>query len=218
MLNNKELEIFEELVIPLLNINNKFILTGSHSLKLLNLTTRDVGDIDIGLTKPLTIDEFMIVRDFFGLITTYEERLNYMTSSVVGTDDLKTETYSLENELRNDLIQFIKSRDDDKPRIKIDIFNRQYYNPEDILIYKYKDTFLRILDPSQTIAAKAKYAFDRRLHTSTQQKHSKDISGFLKLDGMFFHNMATNPNIVNLHSNMIEHGSLIKISNNDLPY
>ena len=137
---------------------------------------------------------------------------------VVGTDDLKTETYSLENELRNDLIQFIKSRDDDKPRIKIDIFNRQYYNPEDILIYKYKDTFLRILDPSQTIAAKAKYAFDRRLHTLTQQKHSKDISGFLKLDGMFFHNMATNPNIVNLHSNMIEHGSLIKISNNDLPY
>ena len=103
MLNNKELEIFEELVIPLLNINNKFILTGSHSLKLLNLTTRDVGDIDIGLTKPLTIDEFMIVRDFFGLITTYEERLEYMkTGSVVDTDDLKTETYSLENELKND--------------------------------------------------------------------------------------------------------------------
>ena len=60
-------EAFDKYLLPLLAMNDKFVLTGSLSLKLLGFEPLDrVGDFDIGLTSAFTEEDFNTAKNFFG--------------------------------------------------------------------------------------------------------------------------------------------------------
>ena len=77
-LNEDNREAFDKYLLPLLAMNDKFVLTGSLSFKLLGFEPLDkVGDFDIGLTSAFTEEEFITVKNFFGFFTSYGEKYGY---------------------------------------------------------------------------------------------------------------------------------------------
>lgn len=198
----------EYIIIPMLNMCNKLVLTGSRSLNLLNIMNRPVGDIDFCLTEPLTVDELAVIRDFFGLISTYEERLKYETNDI---DNVFEKSYTLEDELKNKIIQFKFNKakpDEDVDWVKIDIFNKMYYDDK-VWVYKYQDSHIRILNPGLTISAKAEYGFNINLDSSTQQKHIGDLKYIMDNYQRYVHDLVINKNIINRSNNyhkFLNHG------------
>ena len=64
-LGNKK-EIFEKYILPMLAMNDKFLLTGSLSLKLLGFEPIDeIGDFDLGLLSKFTEDDYHNLKSFF---------------------------------------------------------------------------------------------------------------------------------------------------------
>ena len=58
----------EAIILPMMNLSNKLVLTGSISLNLLGVDLcREVGDIDLGLTSMLTKEEYMYIIDHMTL-------------------------------------------------------------------------------------------------------------------------------------------------------
>ena len=62
-------DVFDELIVPMMVMQPKLILAGSLSLEILGITRpKDkINDIDFGVTEPLTLDELIILMDFFKL-------------------------------------------------------------------------------------------------------------------------------------------------------
>ena len=61
-------EIFEKYILPMLSMNDKFVLTGSLSLKLMGFEPMDkVGDFDFGLLDTFTEEEYVALKNFFQL-------------------------------------------------------------------------------------------------------------------------------------------------------
>ena len=189
--NHKLPNEYQDLLLAMLEINKKFILTGSGGLYLLDALDRKPGDIDLALTEPLTPEELNIFRDFFSLNATGE-------GGIYTNEDTKEITYdarfNAERELKRPLIQFHKRiktgpGDHDYKDIKIDIFNRYYHTKRDIFFVDYKtpegDFKIRVLHPSWAIGEKCRYAFDGRMRNSA--KHWADIDKMIK-DGYRLYN------------------------------
>jgi antitoxin component YwqK of YwqJK toxin-antitoxin module len=65
----KRKEIFEKYILPMLAMNDKFLLTGSLSLKLLGFEPIDeIGDFDLGLLSKFTEDDYHNLKSFFNYI------------------------------------------------------------------------------------------------------------------------------------------------------
>jgi hypothetical protein len=173
----------ENIIISLLNLSPKLILTGSCGLYLLDLLKREPNDIDLGLTHPLTEDELSVIKNFFDLKIRmegdeYEPGKQVVKNGEtvwVGTGKTEIRTFKPNWELSKPIIQLFGENETRK--IKIDIFNLEYYKEKDIYWVNY-GTFdgtykLRILHPSIAIGAKAKYAYDPRNNASF--KHFSDL-------------------------------------------
>ena len=166
-------EAFDKYLLPLLAMNDKFVLTGSLSLKLLGFEPLDkVGDFDIGLTSAFTEEEFTTVKNFFGFFTSYGEKYGH-------------ESDKKEFDPNAHLWQFGKhwevSVDDTFNRtaeIKIDIFNDEMLRKKDIIEIWYDDFPIRLIHPSVTYSYRMRYALDQR--GSTTYKYWERMSEFMR--------------------------------------
>ena len=80
-LNGDNREAFDKYLLPLLAMNDKFVLTGSLSLKLLGFEPLDkVGDFDLGLTSAFTEEEFITVK--ISLVSSHHMEKNMVMNQI----------------------------------------------------------------------------------------------------------------------------------------
>jgi hypothetical protein len=150
--------IFDKYVLPMLAMNDKFVLTGSLSLKLLGFEPIDrVGDIDIGLLSPFTEEEWTTLKNFFGLQSTQSEMYN--------TDPTHAPKFDPNTHMWQFYKQWSEPVDDELMRtidFKIDIFNDEMLRKKDIIEVYLGDFPVRLVHPSITYSYRMRYALDVR--------------------------------------------------------
>ena len=173
-LNSDKREAFEKYLLPLLAMNEKFVLTGSLSLKLLGFEPLDkVGDFDIGLTSPFTEEEYTTIKNFFGFFTTYEERYGYK-SDIPEKFDPNAHMWQFSKRWSVDVSEELAK----EVEIKIDIFNDEMLRKKDIIEIWFDDFLIRLIHPSVTYSYRMRYALDQR--GSTSYKYWERIDMFMK--------------------------------------
>lgn len=182
---------YEDIILPLLIINKKFVLGGSLALYMMNIMDYDFNnpnrspDLDLSISEPLTEEELGTVRNFFnlefkisngGYDTVEHPNLDPSTKDLIPVE-LEHITKPISHFLTKELIQLEKGEYENGAHkeilYKIDIFNSHYVQPKDIIHVKYKDYTLRLTHPSVILSYKSKYAYDPRV--GKQYKHFEDI-------------------------------------------
>ena len=181
---------YEDIILPLLIMNEKFVLGGSLALYVMNIMDYDFNDpnrspdLDLSISEPLTEEELGVVRNFFNLEfkisngdydTVEHPNLDPSTKDLMPVE-LEHITKPISHFLTKELIQLEKGEYENgayKEIYKIDIFNGHYVKPRDIIHVKYKDYTLRLTHPSIILSYKSKYAYDPRV--GKQYKHFEDI-------------------------------------------
>lgn len=159
-LNNKK-EIFEKYILPMLSMNDKFILTGSLSLKLLGFEKMDdIGDFDFGLLEEFNEEEYQALKNFFQL-----------TDTAHGYDFEEDKEPSFDPNAH--LWQFIKewkeeneNGEDKYSHFKLDIFNDEIIRKRDIININYDEFPIKLVHPSITLSYRMRYALDIRSATA----------------------------------------------------
>ena len=166
-------EAFDKYLLPLLAMNDKFVLTGSLSLKLLGFEPLDrVGDFDIGLTSAFTEEEFTTIKNFFGFFTSYGERYGYEPDKKEFDPNAHLWQFGKRWEV-NVNEELAKSVE-----IKIDIFNDEMLRKKDIIEIWYDDFLIRLIHPSVTYSYRMRYALDQRGYTT--YKYWERMSEFMR--------------------------------------
>jgi hypothetical protein len=150
--------IFDKYVLPMLAMNDKFVLTGSLSLKLLGFEPIDrVGDIDIGLLSPFTEEEWTTLKNFFGLVSTQSEM--YSTESTLAPkfnpDVHMWQFYKQWSEPAGE--ELMK-----EVMFKMDIFNDEILRKKDVIEVYLGDFPVKLIHPSITYSYRMRYALDVR--------------------------------------------------------
>ena len=172
-LNEDNREAFDKYLLPLLAMNDKFILTGSLSLKLLGFEPLDrVGDFDIGLTSAFTEEEFNTIKNFFGFFTSYGEKYGYEQDKKGFDPNAHLWQFNKHWEI-NVNEELSKSAE-----IKIDIFNDEMLRKRDIIEIYFDDFPVRLIHPSITYSYRMRYALDQR--SSTTFKYWERMDHFMK--------------------------------------
>lgn len=172
-LNEDNREAFDKYLLPLLAMNDKFVLTGSLSLKLLGFEPLDkVGDFDIGLTSAFTEEEFITVKNFFGFFTSYGEKYGYEPDKKEFDPNAHLWQFGKHWNVPED--NFLERQ----VEIKIDIFNDEMLRKKDIIEIWYDDFPIRLIHPSVTYSYRMRYALDQR--GSTTFKYWERMSEFMK--------------------------------------
>ena len=172
-LNEDNREAFDKYLLPLLAMNDKFVLTGSLSLKLLGFEPLDkVGDFDIGLTSAFTEEEFTTVKNFFGFFTSYGEKYGHEPDKKEFDPNAHLWQFGKRWEV-NVNEELAKSAE-----IKIDIFNDEMLRKKDIIEIWYDDFPIHLIHPSVTYSYRMRYALDQR--GSTTFKYWERMSEFMR--------------------------------------
>lgn len=181
---NRLPEKWEDKIISLMTMHNKFVLGGSLALYILKMMEYDFEkrdpDLDFSLTEPFGEKEFLTLLDFFNLSIIknrddYEEEgttiklkspveslkkdlimLSYYNQNQVFTDDYDLQEYQ-------------------EKYYKVDFFNKNYLKIKDWFELDYFGTTIKITHPSIILAAKMMYGTDTRV--GKQYKHFQDIQG-----------------------------------------
>lgn len=180
---NKLPQTWEDRILPLMTLHDKFVLGGSLALHILKIMDYDfkerTPDLDFSLIEPFEEKEFLTLIDFFNLhpIKTNQDY------GVEGNDVIPKS--SLEH-LKKDLIILehnpgpnMGMMDDDafkeykEEYYKMDFFNKNYLKKKDWFELDYFGTPIKLTHPSVILAAKMKYATDNRV--GKQYKHFQDI-------------------------------------------
>lgn len=177
-LNSDNKEAFEKYLLPLLAMCDKFVLTGSLSLKLLGLEQLDtVGDFDLGLLDKFTEDDYNNIKNFFG----FHDVAHGYHRDVLPPDITPKPSFYPEARLW----QFSKSWDHDSTDmptlakyIRIDIFNDEKLRKKDIIEVYFDDFPIRLIHPSITYSYRMRYALDQR--GSTSFKYWERMVDFMK--------------------------------------
>jgi hypothetical protein len=172
---------YEDIIIPLFNMSDKFVLGGSLALYMFNIMDYDFNgrspDIDLSILESLTEEELVTVRDFFNLEFDIKSG-DYDTIADEDGNILSTTIKPPSYFLNKELIQLVKGEvnvDGMQNTItKIDIFNNHILRAKDSVHIKYKGEYtLRLTHPSIILAYKSQYAYDNRVNK--QYKHFEDI-------------------------------------------
>jgi hypothetical protein len=175
-------EAFNKYILPMLTMNNKFVLTGSLSLRLLGLEPMSpIGDFDFGLREEFTEEDYNNIKNFFDL---NDMKVGYGWD---GAGEKFKIPYKFDPKER--MWQFSKSWDDVENDIlgvdlsvhkyfKIDIFNDEILRKKDIITIYYDDFELRLIHPSITYSYRMRYALDPR--SSTAFKYWERMVSFIK--------------------------------------
>lgn len=172
-LNGDNREAFDKYLLPLLAMNDKFVLTGSLSLKLLGFEPLDkVGDFDLGLTSAFTEEEFITVKNFFGFFTSYGEKYGHEPDKKEFDPNAHLWQFGKHWNVPED--NFLERQ----VEIKIDIFNDEMLRKKDIIEIWYDDFPIRLIHPSVTYSYRMRYALDQR--GSTTFKYWERMDEFMK--------------------------------------
>ena len=187
-------EKYENILLPLITINPKLVLGGSLALHILDIMDYDFNnrkpDLDFSLLEPLTEEELITLKDFFGL--DFIIRRNDYETEIEQVDGIPIHRFkknkSVSHFLTKDIIQLYKpnliTHGDwvnleldgeehwDKEYI-IDFFNKTYLPNKELIKISYKDFELRLTHPSYILSHKSKYAYDNRV--GKQYKHFQDL-------------------------------------------
>jgi hypothetical protein len=174
---NKLPQMWEDRIIPLMTVNDKFILGGSVALHILKIMDynfdKRTPDLDFSLIEPFEEKEFLTLLDFFNLsVMKGNNDYNIDGDLILNLDP----TLSLEKELilleSNVVIDFDETNWKDK-YYRVDFFNHSYLKKKDWFELDYFGTILKITHPSVILSAKMLYATDNRV--GKQHKHFQDI-------------------------------------------
>ena len=166
-------EAFDKYLLPLLAMNDKFVLTGSLSLKLLGFEPLDkVGDFDIGLTSAFTEEEFTTIKNFFGFFTSYGEKYGHVPDKKEFDPNAHLWQFSKHWEIN------VNEELSRSTEIKIDIFNDEMLRKKDIIEIYFGDFPIRLIHPSVTYSYRMRYALDQR--GSTTFKYWERMDHFMK--------------------------------------
>jgi hypothetical protein len=180
---NRLPEKWENRIIPLMSLHDKFVLGGSTALYILKMMDYNfeerTPDLDFSLIEPFEEKEFLTLIDFFNL---HPIKINH-DYGVEGNDVVPKSP--LEH-LKKDLIMLehnpgpnMGMMDDDafkeykEEYYKLDFFNKNYLKKKDWFELDYFGTPIKLTHPSVILAAKMKYATDNRV--GKQYKHFQDI-------------------------------------------
>jgi hypothetical protein len=187
---NRLPEKWEEKIIPLIAIHNKFVLGGSLALYILKMMEYDFEkrdpDLDFSLTEPFEEKEFLTLLDFFDLCiirssNDYEEEGDTIKPKspieslkkdlIILEHNCKYQEYSLSGHSSlGDTLKDFKEK-----YYKVDFFNKNYLKAKDWFELNYFGTTIKITHPSIILAAKMMYGTDTRV--GKQYKHFQDIKG-----------------------------------------
>ena len=172
-LNEDNREAFDKYLLPLLAMNDKFVLTGSLSLKLLGFEPLDkVGDFDIGLTSAFTEEEFTTIKNFFGFFTSYGEKYGHVPDKKEFDPNAHLWQFSKHWEIN------VNEELSRSTEIKIDIFNDEMLRKKDTIEIYFGDFPVRLIHPSITYSYRMRYALDQR--GSTTFKYWERMDHFMK--------------------------------------
>lgn len=179
---NKLPQTWEDRIIPLMTLNDTFVLGGSlalHILKMMDYNFKErTPDLDFSLIEPFEEKEFLTLIDFFNL------------SIVRGVNDYGDDGHPIYNlnpktVLEKELIMLehsgniVKAIEEDKldeyqeKYYRVDFFNNNFLKKKDWFELDYFGTPIKITHPSVILSAKMKYATDNRV--GKQHKHFQDI-------------------------------------------
>ena len=179
---NKLPQTWEDRIIPLMTLNDTFVLGGSlalHILKVINYNFKErTPDLDFSLTEPFEEQKFLTLIDFFNL------------SVVRGVNDYGDDGHPIYNlnpktVLEKELIMLehsgniVKAIEENKldeyqeKYYRVDFFNNNFLKRKDWFELDYFGTTIKITHPSVILSAKMKYATDNRV--GKQHKHFQDI-------------------------------------------
>lgn len=169
---------WEDRIIPLMTINDKFVLGGSIALHILKIMDynfdKRTPDLDFSLTEPFEEKEFLTLLDFFNLSVMRGNNDYNIDGDIIPNINpilsLKKELILLESS--NIVIDFDETNWKDK-YYRVDFFNHSYLNKKDWFELDYFGTTLKLTHPSIILSAKMKYATDNRV--GKQHKHFQDI-------------------------------------------
>ena len=166
-------EIFEKYILPMLSMNDKFVLTGSLSLKLMGFEPMDnVGDFDFGLLDTFTEEEWISIKNFFGLASNQSESYGGDPTNAPKFDP-KAHMWQLSkrwNEPTDDELE-------NSMYFKMDIFNDEILRKRDIITIYYNEFPVRLVHPSITLSYRMRYALDIR--SSTTFKYWEKMKAFM---------------------------------------
>lgn len=168
---------WEDRIIPLMTVNDKFILGGSIALHILKIMDYDFDkrtpDLDFSLIEPFEEKEFLTLIDFFNF------------SVIRGVNDYGDDGYPIMNSnpiksLEKELIMLESNLVIDPSETnwkhmyyRVDFFNKNYLKKKDWFELDYFGTPLKLTHPSVILSAKMMYATDNRV--GKQHKHFQDI-------------------------------------------
>jgi len=179
---NRLPQTWEDRIIPLMTLNDTFVLGGSLALYILKMMDYNfkerTPDLDFSLTEPFEEKEFLTLIDFFNL------------SVVRGVNDYGDDGHPLYNlnpktVREKELIMLehsgniVKAIEEDKldeyqeKYYRVDFFNNNFLKKKDWFELDYFGTPIKITHPSVILSAKMKYATDNRV--GKQHKHFQDI-------------------------------------------
>jgi hypothetical protein len=166
-------EILDKYVLPIMAMNEKFVLTGSLSLKLLGFEPIEkVGDIDIGLLEPFTEEEWNTLKNFFGLSTSQSE--------MYGGESKNTPKFDPKAHLWKFYKHWNVDEGDNLMRqvtFKMDVFNDEILRKKDIITIYLNDFPIRLIHPSITYSYRMRYALDVR--GGTAYKYWERMKSFM---------------------------------------
>ena len=171
-------EAFDKYILPMLTMNNKFVLTGSLSLKLLGFEPMEsIGDFDFGLLEEFTEEDYNNIKNFFDLHDT-SHGYSFGEKSLTPKFDPKAHMWQFSKSW-SETKENILGIDLEVPNhIKIDIFNDEILRKKDTIIIQYDDFELRLVHPSITYSYRMRYALDPR--SSTAFKYWERMNSFMK--------------------------------------
>jgi len=179
---NRLPQTWEDRIIPLMTLNDTFVLGGSLALYILKMMDYNfkerTPDLDFSLTEPFEEKKFLTLIDFFNL------------SVVRGVNDYGDDGHPIYNlnpktVLEKELIMLehsgniVKAIEEDKldeyqeKYYRVDFFNNNFLKKKDWFELDYFGTPIKITHPSVILSAKMKYATDNRV--GKQHKHFQDI-------------------------------------------
>jgi len=207
--------VFEKYILPMLAMNEKFILTGSLSLKLLGFEPMDkVGDFDFGLLDTFTEEDYNALKNFFNL---HDTAHGYGREIFPQEITPKPQFYP-----KAHMWQFSKTFGEgveDNPELareiyfKMDIFNDEIIRKKDIITIYYDEFPVRLVHPSITLSYRMRYALDIR--SSATFKYWEKMKAFMDNAKSYYNQIRA---IAKMQARIHEHNANIEGDKGKIAY
>lgn len=202
-------DTFEKFILPMLAMNDKFVLTGSLSLKFLGIEPMDgVGDFDFGLTSPFTEDDYLSLKTFFDL-----SESNHGYDSHNRKEEPKFNPNAHLWQLSKRIFDENNEESDLIDVLKLDIFNDEMLRKRDIITIHYDEFPVKIIHPSITLSYRMRYALDIR--STTTFKYWRKMKEFMDDSKPYYNQIRL---IAKMVARVAEHNASIENDKEKLNY